>query len=124
MPASKTSVFVQPRLRTLLNVSLAGLFSSIQLVYPTTEQRAIMNDDWKWVLRTSNATRPVLRLLPGWNPEDNGPARRVSSGIFSDTRAVVQLSAGDSGRVTSFGDEADLGTAFGLASAGFGRYQL
>src|SRR4029077_7706158 len=82
MPISKSRIFVQPGLRTLLNVSLAGLFSSIQMVYPPPDQRAIMNDDWVWVLRTSNATRPVLRLMPGWKPDDNGAARRASSGIF------------------------------------------
>jgi hypothetical protein len=124
MPVSKSSILVQPGLRTLLNVSLAGLFSSIQLVYPTADQRAIMSDDWKWVLRTSNATRPVLRLLPDWNPDDNAAARRASTGIFSDTRALVQLSAGDGGRVTSFGAESDLGTAFALATSVLGKNQL
>src|SRR6478735_2936664 len=99
-PVSKSKIFVQPGLRTLLNISLAGLFSSIQLVNPTPEQRAIMNDDWKWVLRTSNATRPVLRLLPGWKIDDNGAEHRASSEIFSDTRALVNVSAGDGGRVT------------------------
>src|SRR2546426_2887852 len=74
MPIAKSKIFVQPGLRTLLNISLAGLFSSIQLVNPSPEQRAIMNDDWKWVLRTSNATRPVLRLLPGWKVDDNAAA--------------------------------------------------
>src|ERR1700682_5764350 len=127
LPVSKSSILVQPGLRTLLNVnlaSLAGLFSSIQLVYPTTDQRAIMNDDWKWVLRTSSATRPVLRLLPGWSPDDNGVARRASSGIFSDTRALVRVSAGDGGRITSFGNESDLGTAFALATSLLGKNQL
>ena len=124
LPVSKSSILVQPGLRTLLNVSLAGLFSSIQLVYPTADQRAIMNDDWKWVLRTSNATRPVLRLLPDWSPDDNGPAHRASSGIFSDTRALVRVSAGDGGRVTSFGNESDLGTAFALATSLLGKNQL
>jgi hypothetical protein len=123
-PVSKTRIFVQPGLRTLLNVSLAGLFSSIQLVNPSPEQRAIMNDDWKWVLRTSNATRPVLRLLPGWKIDDNGPQYRASSGIFSDTRALVNVSAGDGGRVTSFGNEAGLGTAFALATSVLGKNQL
>src|SRR5205823_321330 len=123
MPISRSNVLVQPGLRTLLNVSLAGLFSSIQLVYPTPEQRAIMNDDWKWVLRTSNATRPVLRLLPGWSDND-GSARRASTGIFSDTRALVQVSAGDGGRITSFGNESDLGTAFALATSVHGKNQL
>jgi hypothetical protein len=124
MPVSRTNIFVQPGLRTLLNVSLAGLFSSIQLVHPSAEQRAIMNDDWKWVLRTSNATRPVLRLLPGWRQDDNGAERRASSGIFSDTRALVQVSAGDGGRVTSFGNESDLGTAFALSTSLLGKNQL
>ena len=124
LPVSKSGIVVQPGLRTLLNVSLAGLFSSIQLVYPTPDQRAIMSDDWKWVLRTSSASRPVLRLLPGWSPDDNGPAHRASTGIFSDTRALVQLSAGDGGRITSFGNESDLGTAFALATSLLGKNQL
>jgi Carboxypeptidase regulatory-like domain/TonB dependent receptor len=124
MPVSRNNILVQPGLRTLLNVSLAGLFSSIQLVYPTPDQRAIMNDDWKWVLRTSSATRPVLRLLPGWKSDDNGAASRASSGIFSETRALVRLSAGDGGRVTSFGNESDLGTAFALATSVFGKNQI
>jgi hypothetical protein len=124
LPVSRGDIFVQPGNRTLLNVSLAGLFSSIQLVYPSADQRAIMNDDWKWVLRTSNATRPVLRLLPGWKPDDNAAERRATSGIFSDTRALVQLSAGDGGRVTSFGNESELGTAFALATSVYGKNQV
>ena len=124
MPVSKTSILVQPGLRTLLNVNLAGMFSSVQLVYPTPDQRAVMNDDWKWVLRTASATRPVLRLLPGWKPDDNGAAHRALSGVFSDTRALVTLSAGDGGRVTSLGNESDLGTAFALATSLYGKNQI
>lgn len=124
MPVSRNHVLVQPGLRTLLNVSLAGMFSSIQLVYPTPDQRAVMSDDWKWVLRTSNATRPVLRLLPGWKPDNDGAEHRASSGIFSDTRALVRVSAGDGGRVSSFGNESDLGTAFALATSVYGKNQI
>ncbi len=123
MPASKANILVQPGLRTMLNVSLAGLFSSIQLVSPAGGQRSIMSDDWKWVLRTSNATRPVLRLLPGEKPEESAEENRLS-GLFSDTRAMVKVSAGDGGRVTSFGNESDLGTAFALATSLLGRNQL
>lgn len=124
MPVSKSNIFVQPGLRTLLNVSLSGFFSSVNLIYPSSDQRAIMNDDWKWVLRTANATRPVLRLLPGWSPDENGAERRASTGVFSDTRALVRVSAGEGGRVTSFGNESDLGTAFTLATSLFGRNQV
>src|SRR5438046_5098189 len=63
MPVSKSNIFVQPGLRTLLNVSLAGLFRSIQLVSSSDEQRAEMNNNWSWVLSKTNEhnTRCVLR---------------------------------------------------------------
>jgi hypothetical protein len=122
-PVMRNNILVQPGMRSLLNVSLAGLFSSIQLVYPTPEQRAIMNDDWKWVLRTASATRPVLRLLPGVKVSDPSQPHTHSVSAFSDTRGLVKVSAGD-GRVTSFGTEADLGTAFALATSLFGNHQL
>jgi hypothetical protein len=119
MPVSRKNIFVQPGLRTLLSVNLAGLFSSIQLVYPEAGDRSILSDDWKWVLRTSNATRPVLRILPGWKQDQ----RDEPSPLFADTRALVKVSAGDGGRVTSFGNESDLGTAFALATL-MGRNQF
>ena len=83
-----------------------------------------MNDDWKWVLRTSNATRPVLRLLPGWKPDDNGAgAPRIERHLLRYA-GLVQVSAGDGGRVTSFGNESDLGTAFALATSVLGKNQM
>ncbi len=124
MPAFKSNILVQPGFRTMLNVSLAGLFSSIQLVYPGSEQRSVMSDDWKWVLRTSNATRPVLRLLPNWNATRSGAAQQSSSGLFSDTRALVKVSAGDGGRVTSFGNDRTWSTAFALATSLRGKNQV
>ena len=60
--AFKDNILVQPGVRSLLNVSLANLFSSIQLVPPAPGDRAVMTEDWKWVLRTASSTRPVLRL--------------------------------------------------------------
>src|ERR1039457_608444 len=64
VPAIKSNILVQPGMRSVLNVSLAALFSSIHLVYPP-EHPAFMSDDWKWVLRTASSTRPVMRMLPG-----------------------------------------------------------
>jgi hypothetical protein len=119
VPAVKSNILVQPGMRSLLNVSLANLFSSIQLVYPGPDERALMADDWKWVLRTSSATRPVLRFGPGVNLDGPQPHR---ASVFSDTRGVLHLSAGDGGM--SQGSEGDLGTAFALATSLFGNSQL
>ena len=56
--------------------------------------------------------------------DDDGAEHRAQSGIFSDTRALVTLSAGDGGRVTSLGNESDLGTAFALATSLYGKNQI
>ena len=63
-PAFKRGILVQPGMRSVLNVSLSGLFSTIQLSYPVAiENGGVMSDDWKWVLRSASSTRPVLRFL-------------------------------------------------------------
>lgn len=125
VPVLRSNILVQPGERSLLNVNLATLFSSIELVYPWPTQTAIMSDDWKWVLRTSNATRPVLRLLPELQQVGGVSARSTwTQGLFSDTRGMVKVSAGEGGRVTSFGNESDLGTAFALATSLYGKNQL
>jgi hypothetical protein len=122
--AFKDNILVQPGVRSLLNVSLASLFSSIQLVAPAAGERAVMSEDWKWVLRTASATRPVLRILPSWTGIDPNAQTRHSATIFSDTRGLLRVSGGDGGQVSGYGDAADLGTAFALATSLFGANQL
>lgn len=119
MPAIKNNIMVQPGMRSMLNVSMAALFSSIHLVYPAG-QPAFMSDDWKWVLRTAGATRPVMRMLPGMVPDEDKPRHAV----FSDTRALLVLSAGDGSLVSGFGSSADMGTAFALATSLYGSNQF
>jgi hypothetical protein len=122
VPAIKGNILVQPGMRSVLNVSMATLFSSIHLVYPP-EHPAFMNDDWKWVLRTANSTRPVMRMLPGiaaHPPDDARPHRTV----FSDTRGLLMFSAGDGSPVAGFGSDADMGTAFALGTSLFGSNQF
>ena len=124
VPAIKNNILVQPGMRSVLNVSMATLFSSIHLMYPT--EPAFVSDDWKWVLRTASSTRPVMRLLPSVaapsdpdNDEDK-PHRTV----FSDTRGLLMFSAGDGSLVAGFGSSADMGTAFALATSLFGSNQF
>ena len=120
VPAIRGNIQVAPGMRSLLNVNLATLFSSIQLVPLTGTQRSLMSDEWKWVLRTSSATRPVLRLLP--NDIQTSVSGTHHSSIFSDTRGMLKVSAGDVGQ-TDTGD-ADLGTAFALATSLYGNTRV
>jgi hypothetical protein len=117
VPAIRNNILVQPGMRSVLNVSMATLFSSIHLVYPP-EHPAFMSDDWKWVLRTASSTRPVMRMLPGIVAAS--PHRTV----FSDTRGLLMFSAGDGSPVAGFGSDADMGTAFALATSLFGSNQF
>jgi hypothetical protein len=118
LPALRNHIQILPGAEKNLEVSLSTLFSSIQLAPPQSGQGgSLMTDDWKWVLRTSSARRPVLRILP---VDPNNQNQQQSSQIFSDTHALVKFSGGDA----SIGSEADLGTAFGVTTSVFGTNQL
>ena len=122
VPAMKRNILVQPGMRSVLAVNLSTLFSSIQFAYPPVENGSFMTDDWKWILRSASATRPVLRFTG--KALAKPPQRAAHATVFSDTRGVLRLSAGDGPMVSGIGSEADLGTAFALATSVFGNNSL
>ncbi len=111
MPAVRQRITVAAGARSFLTINLASAFSSIELIYTGASPGTLMSDDWKWVLRSSMATRPVLRLVA--EPKSSVP-------LFTDTRGIVHLSAGDSSSSSALGSEPDLGTAFALATSLYG----
>lgn len=123
VPAAKHKIAVQPGMQSLLYINMASLLSSIELVYAAPGQGALMSDDWRWTLKTATATRPVLRLLDT-SISDPNEKQRTAGAIFSDTRGLVKVSAGDSAMPGDFSTQPDLGTAFALATSLFGRNEL
>jgi hypothetical protein len=121
VPALKKNILVQPGMRSVLNVNLNTLFSTIQLAYPSVESGSLMSDEWKWVLRTASSTRPVLRFS---DSAAGSRATSARSSMFSDTRGILRVSAGDGPLVTGIANEADLGTAFALATSLYGDNML
>ncbi|MBL0161305.1 MAG: carboxypeptidase regulatory-like domain-containing protein [Bryobacterales bacterium] len=122
VPAMRGNVPVRAGMESFLNIQLANLFSSIELVYTAPGQTGVLNEDWKWVLRSSTATRPVLRV---WDPQWKGAtSTSASPSIFNSTSGVMRISAGDSGVSSALGSEPDLGTAFAVATSVFGDNQL
>ncbi|MGJ5818008.1 carboxypeptidase regulatory-like domain-containing protein [Paludibaculum fermentans] len=121
VPAMRGNIPVRAGMESFLNIQLATLFSSIELVYSNPTQTGILSDEWKWTLRSSTATRPVLRFSPNdpWLNGGSTPQTQPSS-AFAATSGVVRVSAGDQGMSSSLGSEADLGTAFALATSLFG----
>lgn len=124
VPAIKQKIAVQPGMQSLLYVDLASILSSIELVYAAPGQGALMSDDWKWTLKASTGTRPILRVLPGTSASDPDKRDKTVGAMFSDTRGVLKVSAGDPGSLGGSSTQTDLGTAFALATSVFGRNQL
>jgi hypothetical protein len=119
LPASRDRIAVKAGFDSLLRIHLATLFSNVELTYavPTSA----MTDDWKWVLRSSPATRPITRLLgENSDPSSGGLHPR----IFSGTHAMLSVSGGDGGLIDSDSAQSDLGTGFALATNIMGKNQL
>ncbi len=119
VPAIRRNIAVQPGMESVLTINLASIFSSVELVYTGPPRGALMSDEWKWVLRGSAATRPVLRFR---DPGTTAPSSRGS--LFSGTRGILALSAGDSAAHGTAGSQQDLGTAFSVATSINGANRL
>jgi Carboxypeptidase regulatory-like domain len=120
LPASRDRVPVKAGLDSVLQIHLATLFSNIEVTYVTPS--AAMMDDWKWVLRTSAATRPVNRIFEAELPSASKDPSRPH--IFSETRAMLSLNGGDGGLVDSGSLQNDVGTGFALSTNILGKNQL
>jgi len=120
VPAERRNIAVLPNTENRLEISLASVLSTVELA-PPSAPGTLMTDDWKWVLRSSQSTRPVLRFLP----DPGSSSSRSIMAAFSNTTGLVKLSAGDGQSFTN-GSQQDLGTAFALATslAGSGRVQF
>jgi len=118
LPAARNKIQVKAGEDSILQIHLATLLSSIEVRYaPPT---AVMSEDWKWVLRSSPALRPVTRFLPVETAKTKPEPSHTR--IFSDTRAVMSLSGGDTGIIDS--DYAATGTRFALSTFILGTNQL
>ena len=124
VPALKKGIQVQPGMASVLNVNLNTLFSSIQFAYPPIENGSLMSDEWKWVLRSASPTRPVLRFTSDAVANSTVPRAARRGAVFSDTRGVLKVSAGEGPLASGTGDEADMGTAFALATSLYGNNML
>ena len=119
LPASRDKIAVKPGLDSVLEIHLATLFSSIELSY--TLPTGTMSNDWKWVLRSSPATRPITRLLEE-DPETSSSAA-LHPRIFSGTHAMLSINGGD-GLIDSDSTQSDLGTGFVVSTNLLGKNQL
>ena len=119
VPAIRRNIAVAAGSENMLQINLANLLSSIDLVSSGPSRGTLMTDDWKWVLRSSQPTRPILRILP----VSTSSTPSNSASIFSDVSGVLRVSAGD-GESFASGSQEDLGTAFAVATSVYGTTRL
>ncbi len=100
VPAVKHNIVIQPGMRSFLSINLTSVLSSIELIYNAPANAAIMSDDWKWVLRSSLATRPILRLLPRTDIADPENRQRTASSIFSCFKSSSRAPPAECARTT------------------------
>jgi len=117
VPVLRDQIQVQSGESQLLDINLSGLFSSIRLLPASARGDGIVNQDWKWVLRSSSATRPVFRFLPDDPALSTSSSEAHHASYFTDNRGMVSFSAGD---LTSGGPSGEVGTAFAFATNVFG----
>lgn len=108
VPAVKRAIVVQPGMESLLAIRLTSVISSIELVQ-NAPRSTMMSDDWRWSLRSSSISRPVLRF-------DSLHPKTKTKVATSDVKGVFRLSAGDLGPLATGGSNPDLGTGFALVT--------
>jgi Carboxypeptidase regulatory-like domain len=123
LPAIEQHVEVSTEHATLLQIVLGTVFSSFEKLRRAPDQ-PVNTDDWTWVLRTSAATRPVLRWQDDSAASDaSGLAYSSDSSGAQQLRARLELTSG-ADHPGSIGDLADSpGTSFAydLALGGSGQ---
>jgi len=102
IPARKNGVKVEAGQTSTLKFVLADAFAPLRFQVPD-KVATPLGDDWKWVLRTSAATRPILRYHQGaaTDPTPAEPADQRLIGIVPGPSGL-DPTAGDQGMGTVF----------------------
>lgn len=75
LPTLEQHVRVNPHVTTVVRVELESMFASLDQLRRTPSASAVESDDWKWVLRSASATRPVLQ----WVDSDDDGTQTVAN---------------------------------------------
>ena len=81
LPTIEQHVRINPHLTTVVRVELESMFASLDALRRTPSMAAVESDDFKWVLRSASATRPVLQ----WVDDEDANADVASNPTVIDT---------------------------------------
>src|SRR5580698_9933656 len=75
LPTIEQHVRISAHVTTVVRVELESMFASLDALRRTPSTAAVESDDFKWVLRSASATRPVLQ----WVDDDDAANSDVAS---------------------------------------------
>jgi hypothetical protein len=65
LPTLEKRIRINPNLTTVVRIELESMFASLDQLRRTPSNTAADAEDWKWVLRSASAVRPVLEWIDG-----------------------------------------------------------
>ena len=130
LPTLEQHVRINPHVTTVVRVQLESMFASLDQLRRAPSAVTVESDDWKWVLRSASATRPVLQWMDDDSSETAAntnldkqvlhPRARLE---FSDgARRPGSASGVPSAPATSFAYDQKLGRTARLLMAGQMNY--
>lgn len=75
LPTLEQHVRINPHVTTVVRVQLESMFASLDQLRRAPSSATVESDDWKWVLRSASATRPVLQWV-----DDDDDSQTVANG--------------------------------------------
>jgi hypothetical protein len=63
LPTLEKHIRINPNITTVVRVELESMFASLDQLRRMPVNTSVEGDDWKWVLRSAAATRPVLEWM-------------------------------------------------------------
>lgn len=130
LPTLEKHVRVSANLTTLVRIQLESIFASLEQLRRAPVNSAAEADDWKWVLRSATATRPVLQWMEQ-DPlsavaidEDSVPAESVRGRveITDGARRPGSVSNLPASPATAFAYDQQIGDTSRLLLAGLMSY--
>jgi hypothetical protein len=115
LPTLEQHVRINANLTTVVRIEMESMFATLEQLRKQPSDTKTESDDWKWVLRSAAATRPVLQwddygtvLGAGVNVEEQGP--KVLMEFTDGARRPGSVSNVASAPGTAFAYDQELGT--------------
>jgi hypothetical protein len=90
LPTLEQHVRVSAHLTTVVRIQLESMFASLDQLRRAPSMATVEADDWKWVLRSASATRPVLQWMEG----DDSPTAASSLEAGYTPKARLEFTDG------------------------------